>query len=207
MELWEAIRNRRSIRKFLAEPVYEADLQEIVEAGTLAANAENGQMWRFVAVTNTGIIQKIGQAVLNRIDSIVNAGRTMGLGEEFDRHKYFMLFFREAPAIIAVFACTFDSAVERALQPLNMSLKIPVPIDPNQQSIGAAVQNMALVAHAKGYGSTCMYAPVLAYREIGEILEVTEPWALAALIPVGRPAQSPKARPRKPLSEVYTLIK
>jgi len=206
MDLMEAVRGRRSIRKFTSDPVDETDLEDIVQAGTLATNAENAQMWRFVAVTNKDLIEKAGEAVSRRIDSLSNATRTLGLGDAFGQN-FFLTFFRNAPAFIAVFTCPFTSAVDWAYRNLNAVFNPPVPILPAQQSIGAAIQNISLVAHAKGYGTTCMNGPVLAYKEIGELLSVPEPWVLAALLPIGKPAHHPKPRPHKPFDEVYTLIK
>jgi nitroreductase len=206
MDLMEAIRNRRSIRKFLPDPVDENDLKEIVQAGTLAPNAENDQMWHFVAVTNKDVIRQIGDVVSARVDMIDTACRRLGY-EEYGRHKYFLVFFKDAPAIITAFSRSAINATDRALNVLNMELKTPIPICPGEQSMGAAVQNMSLVAHAKGYGTTCMYGPVLAYREIAELLNVPEPWVLSALLPIGRPGQQPKARPRKPMDEVFSLIR
>lgn len=206
MDVMEAIRERRSIRKFLPDPVDEADLKEIVQAGTLAPNAENDQMWRFIAITNQDLIKQIGDIVSAKVDAIDKACRTLGY-EEYSNHKYFLVFFKDAPAIITAFCRPSINANDRALNVLNMELKTPVPICPVQQSMGAAIQNISLAAHAKGYGTTWMYAPVLAYREVAELLNVPEPWVLSALLPIGRPAQHPKPRPRKPIDEVYTLIK
>lgn len=206
MDIMETIRGRRSIRKFLPDPVDETDLDEIVRAGTLATNAENAQMWRFVAVTNRELIGKAADAVLRRIDSLNSAARIAGVEETFGQN-FFLTFFRNAPAFIAVFTCPFTSAVEWAHRNLNAAFAPPVPILPGQQSIGAAIQNICLAAHAKGYGTTCMNGPVLAYREIGELLEVAEPWVLAALLPIGRPAHQPRPRTHKPFEEVYKLIR
>lgn len=206
MQLIEAIRERRSIRKFLPDPVNELDLKEIVEAATLAPNAENDQMWKFVAVTNKQLIKNIGEVVSTRVDSIVDACHKFGY-DKIAKHKYFLTFFKDAPAVIVVFARPSLNEIDLALEKLNMKFKTPITIDTVQQSIGAAIQNMSLVAHSKGYGTTWMFAPVLAYGEIGELLDVQEPWVVTALLPIGRPANQPKARPRKSIDEVYSLIK
>lgn len=207
MDLIEAINTRRSIRKFYPDPVNETDLEEIIKAGTMAINAENKQMWYFVAVTNKDVIKKTGEAVLMRIECIANAMRTLGQGGDFGNNTFFLTFFMNAPAFIAVFTYPFISAIDKALESINATFKAPTPILPGQQSIGAAIQNISLAAHAKGYGTTCMNAPVLAYKEIGQLLEVAEPWVLSALIPIGRPAYKPKPRPHKPFNAVYRLIR
>ena len=43
LELVEAIRGRRSIRKFKDRPVPRELIEEIIEAGTWAPSAKNGQ--------------------------------------------------------------------------------------------------------------------------------------------------------------------
>jgi nitroreductase len=52
METWDAIRARRNVRTYTPEPVPEADLLQIVEAGWRAPSAGNRQHWDFVIVTD-----------------------------------------------------------------------------------------------------------------------------------------------------------
>ncbi|OMC44385.1 nitroreductase family protein [Mycobacterium sp. IS-1264] len=52
METWDAIRARRNVRQYTAEPVPEADLNRIAEAGWRAPSAKNRQPWDFVIVTD-----------------------------------------------------------------------------------------------------------------------------------------------------------
>lgn len=47
----KAIRERRSIRKFTADPVSREDLLAILEAGRWAPSGLNNQPWRFLVVT------------------------------------------------------------------------------------------------------------------------------------------------------------
>ncbi len=58
MEALEAIRTRRSIRKYTGDPVPSKDLEKIVDAGRLAASGSNRQPWDFVVVTERQIIVK-----------------------------------------------------------------------------------------------------------------------------------------------------
>lgn len=50
MELMEAIRTRRSIRKFQNRPVPDDMLKTIIEAAMLAPSAGNQQPWHFVVI-------------------------------------------------------------------------------------------------------------------------------------------------------------
>jgi len=78
-EVLEAIRQRRSIRKYTQEDVSEDDLQTILEAGRWAPSGLNNQPWRFVVVRQQTVKDKI--APLTRYHEII----------------------RKAPVIIAVF--------------------------------------------------------------------------------------------------------
>ncbi len=59
MEVMEAIRARKSVRHYLDKPVDEATLERVMEAARLAPSARNGQEWRFVAVRDPGMRQRI----------------------------------------------------------------------------------------------------------------------------------------------------
>jgi nitroreductase len=52
METWDAIRARRNVRSYRPDPVPDADLVRIAEAGWRAPSAGNRQHWDFVLVTD-----------------------------------------------------------------------------------------------------------------------------------------------------------
>lgn len=62
MDTLEAIRKRRSTRKFTGQPVPKADLETIVDAGRLAASGHNHQPWDFVVVTEPESIAQFSSA-------------------------------------------------------------------------------------------------------------------------------------------------
>ncbi len=59
MDTLEAIRTRRSIRRFTGDPIPREDLETIVDAGRLAASGYNAQPWEFVVVTDRALIEKL----------------------------------------------------------------------------------------------------------------------------------------------------
>jgi nitroreductase len=61
MELYEAIRGRKSVREYLDRPVDDALLGRIMEAARLAPSARNGQEWRFVAVRDPATRRRIAE--------------------------------------------------------------------------------------------------------------------------------------------------
>ncbi|MFV8317763.1 nitroreductase family protein [Mycobacterium sp. 23] len=59
METWDAIRARRNVRQYTAQPVAETDLERIVEAGWRAPSAKNRQPWDFIVVTDPAQLQEL----------------------------------------------------------------------------------------------------------------------------------------------------
>ncbi|MCS6994000.1 MAG: nitroreductase family protein [Anaerolineales bacterium] len=58
MNALEAIRKRRSVRKFTGQPVPKSDLETIVDAGRLAATGHNEQPWDFIVITQKETIMQ-----------------------------------------------------------------------------------------------------------------------------------------------------
>ncbi len=61
MDLMDAVRGRRSVRRFLDRPV-EEKLQAVLEAGRLAPSARNMQDWRFIVVRDKAIRLRLAEA-------------------------------------------------------------------------------------------------------------------------------------------------
>lgn len=59
MDLFEAIKKRRSVREYSDKPVSKADLEKIVDAARFAATARNVQPWQFLVVTKKEVLKKI----------------------------------------------------------------------------------------------------------------------------------------------------
>ncbi len=59
MEAWDAICARRNVRQYKPDPVSEADLDRIAEAGWRAPSAKNRQPWDFVIVTDKTQLQQL----------------------------------------------------------------------------------------------------------------------------------------------------
>ena len=61
MELFEAIRSRRTVRSFTGDAIPRQDLEKIVDAGRLACTGRNLQPWDFIIVTKKETIAYFGQ--------------------------------------------------------------------------------------------------------------------------------------------------
>jgi nitroreductase len=61
MELMDVIRTRKSVRAYLDKPVDDPTLARVMEAARLAPSANNKQEWRFVAVRDRAMRERIAQ--------------------------------------------------------------------------------------------------------------------------------------------------
>ena len=61
MDVYEAIRARKSVRAFLDRPVEEEILRRVLDAARGAPSARNGQEWRFVAVRERHTRERIAE--------------------------------------------------------------------------------------------------------------------------------------------------
>jgi nitroreductase len=62
MDVYEAIRTRKSIRAWAERDVEEAALRRVLEAGRLAPSAKNLQEWRFVVVRDPATRAELTEA-------------------------------------------------------------------------------------------------------------------------------------------------
>lgn len=66
MNVMDAVKSRRSIRKFSAKPVEEEKLAAVLEVARLAPSARNMQSWKFIAVDDKKTISKLKAACGNQ---------------------------------------------------------------------------------------------------------------------------------------------
>jgi nitroreductase len=59
MDALEAIRRRRSVRRYTGDPIPREDLEKIVDAGRLAPTGNNRQPWDFIVVTDRAMIDRL----------------------------------------------------------------------------------------------------------------------------------------------------
>lgn len=66
MNVFEAIKSRRSIRSFADRAIEEEKLKKVLEAGRLAPSAANMQEWKFVLVRDKETKEKLATAANNQ---------------------------------------------------------------------------------------------------------------------------------------------
>lgn len=202
MELFEAIKGRRSIRKFKNESIPKEDILEIVDAARRAPSGHNRQPWHFIIVRNRKVLEEMAQAVHEKMDEMLTWPETEGYERDIRRFRYFATFFSQAPVVIGVVVKHYKSSISQVLEKRGFV----VCHHSDEQSVAAATQNLVLAAYALGYGSCWMTGPLLARERLEEILGLEKGSNLAALVPLGKSAKERPPRPRKSLEETVTII-
>lgn len=62
MNVSDAVKTRKSVRKYVDRPVEESKLNAVLGAGRLAPSASNRQEWRFVVVRESGTRKRLAEA-------------------------------------------------------------------------------------------------------------------------------------------------
>ncbi|MDD2485697.1 MAG: nitroreductase family protein [bacterium] len=88
MELMQAIRERRSIRKYKKDPICGCVIGEIIEAARLAPSWNNGQCWRFILVRDPEMLQRVAGDNFGAPLCIVACGIPAGSGHNNGQDYY-----------------------------------------------------------------------------------------------------------------------
>jgi len=180
MNLRDLARSRRSVRRFRTGPVSDDAIRRIIDAGRLAPSGANRQPWRFVVVDDPETKRAI-RGECERVERAFHARAPRALAEWMASRRITLdkPFLEQAPYLICVF---YD-----AHQPY------PVP------STWIAVGFMLLQIAEEGLG-TVTYTP--AGADLNRILEVPPEFKLAAILPIGQPADEPASPPRRSIEEI-----
>lgn len=197
MEVMEAIRERRSIRRYQERPVPGEILEEILEAARLAPSASNLQTWKFKVVTEPQLRKALRKAAFDQkfVERapvvIVACADFSAFGE---RSKRTLELLR-------------SGAVRPSLEMVLRSLRRERAVDIEERNlisacinVSIAVQNMVLAATSLGLG-TCWVRAFVPER-VAEILSLPPECPPLVLLTLGFPRESPEPRSRKSLEEI-----
>lgn len=211
--LREILINRRSIRKWKQKVVPRALVEEVITLATLAPSGNNQQNWSFVAVLNKPLIQLMADNVLAKAQAIAVEGTGTPWENQLKGWANSTVLFRQAPAVIAVYYAPYQSPTDEFLaqtvstNPLLEEVRqARAIVNTGLQSAVSALSYLLLAISEAGLGAVWMTSPLIAQKDLEEMLPSPPNTNLIALIAVGYPDKSPAPRPRKPLSDVLQVI-
>jgi len=178
MDIFEAIKTRRSIRKYSDKPVEDEKLLSVLEAVRMAPSWANMQCWRLVVVKDKARKEKISE--LSYVESF--------FAPKGYKSNPSMKALAEAPVVIALCA---DPAQSGVIWGQNYYLT----------DAGIAAQTMMLAARGQGLGT--VFVGVYDEDKLRSLLNIPAAIRIVGLFPLGYAAEGKKEGPaRKPLQEV-----
>ncbi len=213
MDLEEAIRTRRSVRKYQDREVPTELILKAIRLASWAPNGGNFQPWKLYVVKNRELIGRMADAVQARLDTIAAWPEAAEFGETFARYRRNAAFFRSAPAVVAVAMAGYQSPADQVLRRRGSADQSAQEMFRNRAEVSSRIQTIAgltgylvLALHNLGLGACWMSGPMLAREELQEMLDVAAPYELFALVPAGYPAESSEGKPRKPIEEIVHVL-
>jgi nitroreductase len=180
MDVFEAIRERRSIKRFLARPVGRAEIERVLEAAVLAPNHRLTQPWGFVV---------LGPEAKRRYAETrarLKTGGVEAAGKAEEKRARIIEETLEIPQVIAV-----TSFVDAD----------PVTREEDYAATWMAIQNLLLAATALGLGTKVVTGDVIGDDEMRAALGVARDHRIVAFIHMGVAAEVPAPKRRIPAAE------
>jgi coenzyme F420-0:L-glutamate ligase/coenzyme F420-1:gamma-L-glutamate ligase len=192
----DAIKTRRSIRKYSPRRVSTGVLSEILEAARWAPSAHNAQPWRFIVLIDESLKRDLAEAMANAwMADMIRDGTPTEVREKLRETS--VERFARAPVLVVACLTMKDMIQYKDESRLECEHDLAV------QSLGAAVQNMLLAAHSKNLGACWFCAPLFCKETVRKVLKIPEDVEPQALITVGYAAEKPSAPPRKLLQSYF----
>jgi len=185
MDVFEAIQQRRSVKRFTGRAVARDEIERLLNAAVAAPNHRLTQPWRFY-VLGPNAREAYGRALGERkARKLEDAEKGRALRDTVAREH------RELPAMLVI-------AVVRSDNP-----------ETAQEDVAAAmmaIENLALAAVAIGLGTHIKTGAVMQDPAARAAAGVREDEEIIAIVNVGEPAELPASRPREPAGPRTTWV-
>lgn len=172
MELMEAIKGRRSIRKYKPDPVPEEVFRDLIEAVRWSPSWANTQCWEVIAVRDAKIKSELSTALAKGNPAISS--------------------MTEAPLVMVLCG-------KRGVAGFKKGEATTAKGDWLMFDTGLAMQSLCLSAHSHGLGTVIVGN--FDHQRVTEILGVPQDVEVMAITPLGYPATEGIAPKRKEISE------
>jgi nitroreductase len=185
VEIFEAIRQRRSIKRFTDRPVTREEIERLLEVVTLAPNHRMTEPWGFIVLgeeAKQAYGRVLGRRKSRRVEDAEAAAAV--------RDKV----LREMTAVPAIIAVTMYLDENPEIR------------EEDYAATYMGIQNLLLAALDLGLGTHVKTGAVMDDPELREALAVSSDRRVVALIHIGEPAEIPAQKPRTSAAERTTWL-
>jgi nitroreductase len=180
MDVIEAIRARRSVKRFTGRAVTREEIEPLLDAAVWAPNHHLTQPWRFV------VMGPVARAAFVEVRGRLRAEKAPDAAAAELMRARSRAALDSLPLMIAVAQVLAEEPVTR---------------EEDHAATWMAVQNLALAAVAAGLGTHIRTGRIMNDQELRDALRVPAGWRIVALLDVGEPAELPQPGARLPAAE------
>lgn len=195
----QLIQTRRSIRRYSSEAIPREVVREILHAAMRAPSPHNRQPWRFAVLRTNCAKARLALAMGKRLraDRTRDGDDAETIEADISRSR---MRIESAPVVILVALTMRDMDAYADQHRANAEHTMAV------QSVASAIQNVLLLAHARGLGSCWMCAPLFCPDIVRTSLDLPEEWEPQALITLGLPAAPGRDRTQMSADDMIVWI-
>jgi nitroreductase len=172
MDLMEAIKERRSIRKYKPDPIPEDALQKIMEAVRWSPSWANTQCWEVIIVKEPKVKSELASTLIKTNPALSS--------------------MIDAPIVLVLCG-------KKGISGFKKGEAATVKGDWLMFDTGIAMQTLCLTAHSLGLGTVVV--GLFDHKKVEEILGVPQNAEVVAITPLGYPAAEGTTPKRKDFSE------
>ncbi len=174
MDILEAVKSRRSIRKYKSQPVEDVKIRTMVESARLAPSGSNTQPWNFI---------------------IVRADETKKQIAAICKQEWML----QAPVFIV---CVADIRTRLRKQEHIVLSEASPQFELKQIIRDTAIAIEHLVLQAESIGLSTCWVAYFVQEDIRPILNIPPDKYVVAVVTVGYADESPSAKPRRSLEDI-----
>jgi len=195
----DAVRGRRSVRRYLDRDVPADLVDRVLEAARWAPSPHGRQPWRFAVVTEDATKERLADAMGEewRANLQMDGQDAEVVERRLEGSRRRLL---DAPVLIllCLYLEDLDAYPDETRQESETTMAV--------QSLGAAAQNVLLAAYELGLDAGWMCAPLFVPRKVSEVLGLDPKLVPHALLTLGyAEGDPPQRRSRKPLDELVVF--
>ena len=209
MELYDVMRSTFGCREFTGEPVPDDVLMRIVENARFAPSGGNRQGWRIIQVTDPAIREALadlslpcatryllemqaGESPLNTVNPSSVTDAEVAAEEA---PQWLVAHIREAPTLLVVTVdLSLVASMDKDLERVGVI---------SGASIYPLAWNILLAARNEGYGGVMTTWGAHEEPAIQSLLGMPDHWAVATIMPLGKPVKQLTRLRRKPVEEIF----
>ncbi len=208
MELYDVMRSTFACREFTGEAIPDDVLQRIIDNARFAPSGGNRQGWRIINIRQQALKEQLAELSLpaatryllqmqageNPFNSIHTSAITEDEVAAAPSPDWFVESIRRAPTLLVI---TVDlsrvASMDKDLERVGVV---------SGGSIYPLVWNILLAARNEGYGGTITTMATAREPLVQQLLDIPAHWAVAAVMPLGKPLKQLTRLKRKPVSEI-----